>query len=150
MYGEPHAADTPSGDSLSALPAVLLVGGLGSRLRPVAGDVPKPMAPVAGRPFLEYVLLYLHRAGVRRAVLCVGHRAESIRAHFGSGGAFGIDVEYSVERDLLGTGGALRLGARAAGAPAFLALNGDSFAEVDLPAMVAFHRERRARVTMAL
>src|SRR6266480_2611015 len=67
MYGESHAADTPSGDSLNALPAVLLVGGLGSRLRPVAGDVPKPMAPVAGRPFLEYVLLYLHRAGVPRA-----------------------------------------------------------------------------------
>ncbi|MBI4502346.1 MAG: nucleotidyltransferase family protein [Gemmatimonadetes bacterium] len=132
------------------VPAVILVGGIGSRLRPVSGDLPKPMVPIAGRPFLEYLLLFLRAQGVRRVVLCVGYGAERIRSHFGDGKPLGLELVYSVERELLGTGGALRLGAAAIEAETFIALNGDSFADVDLGAMLESHRRRQAGVTVAL
>jgi NDP-sugar pyrophosphorylase family protein len=108
------------------------------------------MVPVAGRPFLEYLLQYLRRAGLGRAVLCVGHRAELIREHFGSGASVGMELVYSTEEQLAGTGGALKLGAAMTSDFPVLALNGDSFAEVDLAAMRHFHGERRAQLTIAL
>ena len=68
------------------------------------------MMPIAGHPFLEYLLRYLRGQGVRRVVLCVGYGADRIREHFGSGRGVGLDLVYSVESELLGTGGALKLG----------------------------------------
>jgi len=108
------------------------------------------MVPIAGRPFLEYLLRYLAREGIRRAVLCVGHRWETIRTHFGAGDEVGLTVAYSVEDQLAGTGGALKLGAALATEFPLLALNGDSFTTFDLAAMRRFHSERNARLTIAL
>ena len=128
---------------------MVLVGGLGTRLRAVAGDVPKSMVPIAGRPFLEYLLRYLRSGGIRRAVLCVGHRADLIRAHFGSA-AVDLELSYSMEEQLAGTGGALKLGAALTSESPVFVLNGDSFAQVDLHAMRRFHGAQNARLTIAL
>jgi dTDP-glucose pyrophosphorylase len=86
--------------------AIVLAGGLGTRLRSVVPDVPKPMAPVAGQPFLAYLLQYLEASGIFRVVLAVGYRGEAIRECFGA--RYGaVDLVYSVEQEPLGTGGAL-------------------------------------------
>lgn len=90
--------------------AVVLAGGFGTRLRGVVPDLPKPMAPVAGRPFLAWILDRLVAAGARRAVLAVGYRHEAIRGHFGDAWR-GLPLVYSVEAQPLGTGGAIRLAA---------------------------------------
>ncbi len=90
--------------------AIVLAGGLGTRLRSVVADLPKPMAPVAGRPFLAWILDRLAQAGFGRVVLAVGYRHEIIEQHFGAAYR-GIGLHYSVEAQPLGTGGALRLAA---------------------------------------
>jgi D-glycero-alpha-D-manno-heptose 1-phosphate guanylyltransferase len=135
---------------LSQTTAIVLAGGLGTRMRAVSDTVPKTMLPVAGRPFIEYLLAYVAAAGVQRAVLAVGHRAEAIASHVGGGRALGLEVAYSEEREPLGTGGALRLASEQVDRWPALALNGDSFVAVDLAAMMAAHQSHRPRLTVAL
>jgi len=130
--------------------AIILAGGLGTRLRAAVPDLPKPMAPVGGRPFLEHLLDYWVRQGVTRFVLAVGYRHEAIAAHFGPAHR-GMPVSYAIEDRPRGTGGGLLL-ARAALAAAgpFLVLNGDTFFEVSLEALRKFHAANRADATLAL
>ena len=118
--------------------AVILAGGLGTRLRPILGDLPKPLAPVCGRPFLEYQIETLKAAGFDRLVLCVGYRHDLIEAHFGDGRALGVHIVYSVESQALGTGGALRL-ARPHLDTTCLVLNGDTYFAADFARLVAQH-----------
>lgn len=129
--------------------AIVLAGGLGTRLRSVVPDLPKPMAPVAGRPFLAWMLDALAAAGVQHLVLAVGYRHEVIRARFGD--AFeGIAIEYSVEAQPLGTGGAIRLAAERTDATRpVLVLNGDTFLQIDLRAMHEGHVAAGERLTVA-
>ena len=129
--------------------AIVLAGGLGTRLRPVVGDLPKPMAPVKGRPFLELLLEYWIGQGVRRFVLSVGYRAERISAHFGArwGGAA---IDYAVEPAALGTGGGLLQAAGKATASDILVMNGDTYFAVPLGELRTFHAERAADWTFAL
>jgi D-glycero-alpha-D-manno-heptose 1-phosphate guanylyltransferase len=136
--------------ALTQMVAIVLAGGLGTRVRGVSDTMPKPMLPVAGRPFLEYLLGYVAAAGIPRAVLAVGHRAEAVIAHFGNGSALRMELTYSVERDPLGTGGALRQACEHLDRWPALVLNGDSFVAVDLAAMMAAHQSRGARLTVAL
>src|SRR5262245_37973673 len=110
--------------------AFVLAGGLGTRLRPRFGDLPKPLAPLAGKPFLAHQLEWLARHGVREVVLCSGYGAERMRAALGDGGAWGVRLVHSEESEPLGTGGALRLAAAHVGGPA-LVLNGDTLAACD-------------------
>jgi NDP-sugar pyrophosphorylase family protein len=110
--------------------AFVLAGGLGTRLRPRFGDLPKGLAPLAGRPFLAHQLEWLARFGVREAVLCVGFGADRIRAALGDGGTHAPRLAYSVEAEPLGTGGALRLAARLVDGPA-LVVNGDTLVSDD-------------------
>jgi D-glycero-alpha-D-manno-heptose 1-phosphate guanylyltransferase len=130
--------------------AIILAGGLGSRLRTIVSDVPKPMAPVNGRPFLEYLLDYWIAQGVTRVVLAVGYKAEIVQKHFGSSYR-GVPLDYSVEQSLLGTGGGFLLatGRLRDGGPV-LVLNGDTFFEVDLTSLSGYHRKKSANVTMVL
>jgi mannose-1-phosphate guanylyltransferase len=130
------------------LPAVILVGGEGTRLRPLTERRPKPMLPLVGRPLLGYTFDHLRRHGVERAILSCGYLPTQIREHFGDGDA-GLRLEYMVEDEPLGTGGAIAFAARALGEP-FLALNGDSLRAADLDQLVAFHRERGAKATILL
>jgi len=129
--------------------AILLAGGLGTRLRSVVADRPKVMAEVAGKPFLEQLLLRLAAQGVERAVLAVGYLREQIVSHFGASFA-GMEIVYSIEETPLGTGGAIRqaLG-DAGGAPSFV-LNADTWLDFDMRAMLHAHRADRARLSMAV
>ena len=125
--------------------AVVLVGGEGTRLRPLTYTTPKPMLPIANRPFLEHQVEHLRSHGVDRIVLACGYKPDAIRAHFGS------ELEYIVEPEPLGTGGAIAYAAReAAISETFVACNGDVLTDLDLTALVAFHGDRRARMTIAL
>ena len=129
--------------------AVVLAGGLGTRLRAAVSDVPKPMAPVGGRPFLERLLDYWIGQGVRRAVLAVGYMYDSIRRHFGDEYR-GCAIAYSIEDHPLGTGGALVQSLPLVHGDTFLVLNGDTYFAVPLEALSAFHRQRCADATMSL
>jgi NDP-sugar pyrophosphorylase family protein len=134
---------------LSDIPAVILAGGLGTRLRAAVADVPKVLAPVHGRPFLTHVLERLAAASVRRAVLLTGYRADEVERTIGMRcGPLGL--EYSRETRPLGTGGALRQGLERLDAPTILLLNGDSCCDIDLQQFLAWHRRRRADLTMAV
>jgi mannose-1-phosphate guanylyltransferase len=125
--------------------AVVLVGGEGTRLRPLTYTTPKPMLPIANRPFLEHQVEHLRAHGVDRIVLACGYKPDAIQAHFGS------ELEYVVEPEPLGTGGAIAYAAREAGiSETFVACNGDVLTDLDLTALVAFHRDHRARMTIAL
>jgi D-glycero-alpha-D-manno-heptose 1-phosphate guanylyltransferase len=111
--------------------AIVLAGGFGTRLRSVVSDVPKPMAVVAGRPFLAWVLDFLAAQGLRRVVLATGYMAEKMQAAIGARWQ-GMDIAYSVEREPLGTGGALKLAASQLHGGAAHVLNGDTFLRYSL------------------
>ncbi|MBM3347655.1 MAG: phosphohexose mutase [Betaproteobacteria bacterium] len=124
--------------------AIVLAGGLGTRLRGEVPDLPKPMAPVAGRPFLEYLLDYWIAQGISRFVLSVGYRHEAISGHFGNSYS-GVPIDYAIEKLPLGTGGGLVLAAQKLDSAApFVVLNGDSYFAVDLEALAAFAQANRA------
>lgn len=128
--------------------ALILAGGFGTRLEAEVPNLPKPMAPVAGRPFAEWLVDLLREAGVPRVVFCTGYRGEAIESFFGTGARFGVEIAYSHESEPLGTGGALRLAAESESGERLLAVNGDSWCEFDLDRLERLHRERRARATL--
>jgi D-glycero-alpha-D-manno-heptose 1-phosphate guanylyltransferase len=134
---------------LSAITAFILCGGLGTRLRSVVSDVPKSMAKIGERPFLEIQLLQLRSQGVRRVVLGTGYLGEQIESYFGDGERVGLTVSYSRETEPLGTGGAIRLALDQLSSPALI-LNGDSYCQCDLAALAAFYEERGADFVMAV
>ena len=134
---------------LHEVPCLILVGGLGTRLRAVVHEVPKPMAPIAGRPFLEYLVRWLRRSGVTKLAMCVGHRAESIQQYFQDGHDLGLDIKYVVEDRPLGTWGAIRQAAEALVEPVFFVLNGDSWLDVELSRLLHFHIATGAVATIA-
>lgn len=118
--------------------AIILAGGLGTRLRSEVPDLPKPMAPIRGRPFLEYQLDYWIAQGISRFVLSVGYRHEAIMESFGSR-YNGVDLEYVIEERPLGTGGGLLLAAeKAGGGEPFLLLNGDTYFAADLKVLRSY------------
>lgn len=143
------ATDLP-GSSGQVTTAIILAGGLGTRLSGVVQDRPKPLAPINGRPFLEHQMDYWMAQGIRRFVLSVGFRREQIMQHFGSAYR-GCAVEYAEEATPLGTGGGLLMAVqKLAGAETCLVLNGDTFFEVELSELEAFHRARAAALSVAL
>jgi D-glycero-alpha-D-manno-heptose 1-phosphate guanylyltransferase len=129
--------------------AIILAGGLGTRLAGRLDGIPKAMAPVAGRPFLEILLSQLRRAGFVRAILSVGYLHDVIQKHFGAQFQ-GLSIDYAIESKPLGTGGAIRLALAQAHDDAVLALNGDTFLEADYADMMRFHREQNALATIAV
>jgi D-glycero-alpha-D-manno-heptose 1-phosphate guanylyltransferase len=130
--------------------AIVLAGGLGTRLRSVVPDLPKPMAPVNGRPFLEHLLDYWITQGITRFILSIGYRNEAISVHFGAWHRSAA-ISYAIEEKPLGTGGGLVLASsRLSAGGAFLVLNGDTYFEVPLPALVKLHAAKGADGTLAL
>ena len=123
---------------------LILAGGLGSRLQSLLrGRLPKPMAQVKGKPFLEYQIDQLQAHGFKHLVLCVGHLAHHIQDYFGDGRDRGVQIAYAVETELLGTAGAIN-NAESFIEDTFLVLNGDSYLEVDFRELTEFHRHQRS------
>lgn len=131
------------------LRCLILAGGLGTRLAPIISDLPKPMAQVAGRPFLAYLLHQVQAAGCTDVVLSIGHKGHLIEDYFGDGNHDGLQLRYSREPQPLGTGGALALARPLLGTTTCLVLNGDSYCPLDLHALLAHHQARGACATIA-
>ncbi|HJU46565.1 MAG TPA: NDP-sugar synthase, partial [Gaiellaceae bacterium] len=131
-----------------SLPAVILVGGEGTRLRPLTERTRKDMLPLVDRPQLAYTFEHLRRHDVTRGIVSCGYLPTQIEDHFGAEYR-GLALEYRVEEAPLGTGGGVAFAARGL-EETFFALNGDSLREADLEALVAFHRERGAQATILL
>lgn len=129
--------------------AIILAGGLGNRLRSVIADVPKPMADIAGRPFLEYVLEYLAHWGLTRAILAVSYKHELVQAHF-KGRYGGIEIAYSIETERRGTGGAILQALEQVESPDVLVLNGDTLFAADIDRLAGVHDANTADLTVAL
>lgn len=137
----------------AALEAILLVGGRGTRLRPLTLSTPKPMLPAAGVPLLGHQLARLRAAGVCRVVLATSYHAEAFGDYVGDGSAYGVELECAVEEQPLGTGGAIRHAARRLRGPPgepVIVLNGDILSGHDLAKQVALHRSSGAAVTLHL
>lgn len=130
--------------------AIILAGGLGTRLRQAVPDLPKPMAPIQNRPFLEYLLNYWIREGVSRFVMSTGYLASRVQDHFGASYR-GVPIEYSIEATPMGTGGGLSLALDyLTSKDPFLLLNGDTFFQVSLESFLQFHLCSQAEMTLAL
>ena len=131
------------------IPALVLAAGLGTRIRPVAGALPKPLIPFGGPPILVHNLRWLAASGVRTVWINLHYQAASITAAIGNGAALGLDIAYLFEPDLLGTAGAFgNLGDRASGTA--LVVYGDNLLRFDLAALLARHRATGAAATIAL
>lgn len=130
------------------LHAVIMAGGYGLRLRPLTDDLPKPMLPVGDRPLLEDIIGRLRHAGVQRITMLTHYKPEAIREHFGDGGSFGVDIAYVQEAEPLGTAGALAL--IEPGPDPLLVLNGDILTRTDFSALLDFHRDHHADITVGV
>jgi NDP-sugar pyrophosphorylase family protein len=129
------------------LQAVIMAGGKGTRLRPLTDNVPKPMLPIGNRPLLEHTIERLREAGVSRIHIATHYRPEKITEHFGDGRRFGVDVRYVTEPAALGTAGALGL-LEGTDEP-LLVINGDILTNLNIKAMLSFHIEHGADLTIA-
>ncbi len=128
--------------------AFVLAGGLGTRIRPVLGQTPKPLAPVNGRPFIFYLIELLRSNGFSELVVSIGYKREVVKAALGDGSSLGVKVIYSEEERPLGTGGALKRAAPLLKGSPFLLCNGDSYVWGDLRAMMEGHTRSGALATV--
>jgi D-glycero-alpha-D-manno-heptose 1-phosphate guanylyltransferase len=129
--------------------AIILAGGLGTRLRSAVPDLPKCMAPVAGKPFLYYVISYFQKQGIEKFTLSLGYKHGIIEQYIAT--EFGnADFKFSIEEEPLGTGGAIRLACTQSSEKTALVLNGDTFFKVDLNKLVSFHYMCGAHCTLSL
>lgn len=131
--------------------AVVLVGGKGTRLRPLTLTAPKQMLPVAGRPMIEWVLEHLAGHGITDVVLSLGYRPDAFAAAYPDGTCSGVSLHYAVEDEPLDTAGAIAFAARHGGIDeTFVVVNGDVLTGLDITSLVAFHRSSGAEATIAL
>jgi len=138
-------------NSSEDIPVLLLVGGLGTRLRSVLSDKPKPLAPIGNISFLELLVMQISSQGLHRLVMCTGFEAGQIQQEFGDGRKWNITIDYSEESRPLGTAGAIKLAERfVSQAPYFVVMNGDSFLELDLRRLIRFHGEHGGSASIAV
>jgi D-glycero-alpha-D-manno-heptose 1-phosphate guanylyltransferase len=129
--------------------AIILAGGFGTRLQSVVKDIPKPMAPIGNRPFLEFVLDHCYSFGLDRIVLAVGYKHEIIQKHFGQSYR-GMQIQYSIEEEALGTGGGILQAAMYCNEEDFIVLNGDTLFRTNLRQLAQFYKEKKADLVLAL
>jgi mannose-1-phosphate guanylyltransferase len=132
------------------LKAVILVGGEGTRLRPLTYDIPKPMVPICGKPFVEYQLDLMKRYGVDEVIFSLGYKPDSFDNHFGDGSRIGMKIHYVVEDEPLGTGGAIKNVEDYLDDEAFFVFNGDILSDFNLKEIMDIHTENKAACTLAL
>ena len=129
--------------------AILLCGGLGTRLRPVVSDRPKPMADIAGKPFLHYLVKMLSESGVKHLIFALGYMGEQIEAYFQSGEEYGLSISYSYEDSPLGTGGAIRNALSKVSGENVLVLNADTYFHTDYESLLREQLKNKAAMTIA-
>jgi mannose-1-phosphate guanylyltransferase/phosphomannomutase len=130
--------------------AVVMAGGEGSRLRPLTSERPKPLTPVANKPVMHHIVDLLRRHGVTEVVATLHYMADEIETYFGTGSDIGVAMHYVVEDSPLGTAGAVKQAESLLGADPFIIISGDALTDMDLSAVVAYHRSRGAVATIAL
>jgi len=129
--------------------AIVMAGGEGTRLRPLTSNQPKPMVPIVGKPCMEHILELLHAQGIEEATITLAFMPQVVRTYFGDGEALGMSIDYSVEEEPLGTAGSVKMAVRDTEEP-FLVISGDALCDVDLNALVKYHKEHNAAVTIGL
>lgn len=129
--------------------AIILAGGLGTRLRPLTENIPKPLLPVKGKPIIEHAIENFRRHGITDIILSIGYMADKIKEYFGTGEKWGVNITYAVEEGPLGTGGALK-NAAAGLHETFVAINGDNLADFDWSAAIDTHKKSGAKITLSL
>ncbi len=139
-----------NGVKIKDIDAIILCGGKGKRLQSIVNDRPKPMAEVAGRPFLEWIILSLKAQGVQRVIFCTGYMNEAIKVYFNNGNRWGIKILYSHESTPLGTAGAIRCALNQISSDRFLVFNGDSYSQIDIACLEDFHVRHSAYCTIYL
>ncbi|MFI5101255.1 MAG: sugar phosphate nucleotidyltransferase, partial [Actinomycetes bacterium] len=130
--------------------AVVMAGGEGTRLRPMTASMPKPLLPVVNRPIMEHVLRLLRRHGMTDVVVTVQFLASLVRNYFGDGEELGMTLQYATEEEPLGTAGSVKNAEEALADDTFLVISGDALTDIDLTSLIAFHKERKALVTVCL
>ena len=135
--------------SLPKPKAVILVGGPGTRLQPLTYDIPKPMVPILNKTFMEYTLAYLKQFGIEDIILALNYLPEVFRSYFGDGSQFGVRLIYCLEKNPMGTAGAVKNAEQYLNST-FLVLNGDIFTDLNINDMLASHRNKRAKATISL
>lgn len=136
---------------MKKLDAIILAGGKGTRLRSVVSDIPKPLAPINGKPFLDILLSQLEGSGcINKVVLAVGYKSEIVIDRYKGCKDYKFETLFSLERELLGTGGAIKKAIHLTESEDILVLNGDSYAEVDIRDVIKEHRDRNASMTIVL
>lgn len=129
--------------------AVILAGGLGTRLRPLTEQVPKPMVPINGKPYLEYQINYLKKFGITNILILTGYLGEQVVEYFGDGSKYKVNISYSKEEIPLGTGGAIKL-AEAQLEDEFLVIYGDSFLPINYRDLISFyHAHKKSSLLIA-
>ena len=130
--------------------AILLAGGLGTRLRSVVSDRPKPMALIEGRPFMEYVIHELSRHGITHIIFAVGYKGSMVEEYFGDGSSFGVTVSYAYEETLLGTAGAIKNAGKFITEDTFYVLNADTFYQIDYGRLTSLQQEKNLDMALVL
>ena len=130
--------------------AMLLAAGLGTRLRPLTYELPKPMVPILGRPVMEHILRLLARHGFDDVIANLHYFPDLIRGRFGDGSDYGVQLAYSFEPELMGTAGGVRNAREHFGDETFLVISGDALTDIDLTALWKTHREKGGIATLAL
>jgi mannose-1-phosphate guanylyltransferase len=129
--------------------AIILAGGLGTRLRPLTDTTPKPLLPIKGKPIILHAIENFKKHGITDIVLSIGYKAETIMKYFGDGTRFGVKITYSIEDTPLGTGGAIKE-SNGTNKETFLAINGDNLADFDWTTIIREHKQNKAKITLAL
>jgi mannose-1-phosphate guanylyltransferase len=130
--------------------AMIMAAGLGTRLKPLTGFIPKPMVPIANRPALYHILRLLARHGITEVVVNLHHLPDTVTSYFGNGAWLGVDLRYAFEERLLGTAGGVKNNQGFLGDDTFLVLSGDALTDVDLTALLAAHRAQGGIATLAV
>ena len=144
------ARPTAGAAPTTPLRAYIMAAGLGTRLYPLTGLTSKPMVPILNRPVMEHLLNLLHRHGIGEAAANLHYHPDKIRDHFGDGSAFGVDLHYNLERELLGTAGGASAFRELLGGGTFVVVSGDGLTDIDLTAFVAAHRRNGGIASLAV
>ncbi len=132
-----------------AYQVIILVGGVGKRTYPLTKEIPKALVPVNGKPILEIKINYLKKWGFKNIILCVGYKGNLIERYFKDGKDFGVNIQYSYEEELLGTGGAIKNAEHLIRGD-FIAMNGDDYILLDFDRLLDFHHMHNAEITMVV